>query len=69
MHVPGTVLRASRGRGRERAADLVIASASAGPDESVWSQIALNVGSDDLASDALAGDEPLVRPRHDGGVF
>ena len=48
-------------------ADLILAGACAGPHESVGAQVALDVSGDDFASDALAGDEPLVRARrHDG---
>ena len=54
------------GRGCGESAHLMLASASAGPDECVWAKIALDVGSDDLAGDALAGHEPLIRSRHDG---
>lgn len=48
----------------EGTANLEVAGACAWPDEGIGAQIALDVGGDDFASDAFAGHEPLVTPRH-----
>jgi hypothetical protein len=48
-----------------RRADLVLSGAYARPHERVWAQIALDVGSDDLSSDAIALHKPLICARHD----
>jgi hypothetical protein len=42
----------------------MIASACTGPDKRVWAQVALDIGSDDLAGNAFAGHEPLIHSRH-----
>lgn len=44
--------------------DLVLSGAYAGPDERIGAEIALDVGRDDFACDAIARDEPLVCARH-----
>lgn len=45
-------------------ANLIFGSACSWPDEGVRAQIALDVGGDDLAGDAIAQDKPLVHSRH-----
>jgi len=46
----------------------VFGNSSARLNERIWSQVALDVGSDDLSCDAVTNDEPLVCSRHDGLV-
>jgi len=46
----------------EAVANLEIAGAMAGTHEGIGPQIALDVGGDDLAGDAIAEYEPLVTP-------
>jgi len=44
--------------------DLVLSGAYARPHQRVWAKVALDVGRDDLSSDAVARHKPLIRARH-----
>lgn len=63
---PGACQCGVLGSNDGEAANLILAGAWTGPDEGVRAEVALDISSDDFASDAFTRDEPLVHARRHG---